>query len=326
VDTSGMQRLRRLDPATRKRLVIAAQLVGLVVIGTFVGYAVRDSWSDAEQRLWLAVAIGGIATYYMVFVVGWTIILDRLGIPLPYTAAVRAEMLSMLAKYVPGGVWTPAARVLAARRAGVDDTSRVLGSIAFEAGLSAIAGVLVLFAGVLAVGSADVPYVPLVLFLVVVAVLLHPRVFAPAASFLLRKVGGGDVPPLRERTILALLAFYSGTWLLGGAALWAMAAALGDRPPVSSIPYLGGASAVGAIVAVLVVFAPSGLGVREGSMYGLLLAVMPSGIALAVVVLNRLVITGVEVVLFVAANALLRERPADDDRGPDRPELARTPT
>ena len=28
-------------------------------------------------------------------------------------AALRAEMVSMLAKYVPGGVWTPAARVAA---------------------------------------------------------------------------------------------------------------------------------------------------------------------------------------------------------------------
>ena len=49
----------------------------------------------------------------------------------------------MLAKYVPGGVWTPAARVVAVRRLGVTDTPLVLGSIALEAGLAAIAGVLV---------------------------------------------------------------------------------------------------------------------------------------------------------------------------------------
>ena len=53
-----------------------------------------------------------------------------------------------------------------------------------------------------------------------------------------------------------------------------MLRAVGGDPPVSSIPYLGGVSAVGAIVAVLAVFAPSGLGVREASMYGLLLAVV----------------------------------------------------
>ena len=51
---------------------------------------------------------------------------------------------------------------------------------------------------------------------------------------------------------------------------------------------------MGAIVAVLSIIAPSGLGVREASMYGLVLAVAPSGVALGVVVLNRIVITVVE--------------------------------
>ena len=63
-------------------------------------------------------------------------------------------------------------------------------------------------------------------------------------------------------------------------------------------PFLGGVSAVGAIVSVLAVFAPSGLGAREASMYGLLLAVTTSGPALGVTLLNRLAITVVEVLLF----------------------------
>jgi uncharacterized membrane protein YbhN (UPF0104 family) len=46
------------------------------------------------------------------------------------------------------------------------------------------------------------------------------------------------------------------------------------------------------------VFAPSGLGAREASMYGLLLAVTSSGPALGATLLNRLLITIVELVLF----------------------------
>ena len=58
-------------------------------------------------------------------------------------------------------------------------------------------------------------------------------------------------------------------------------------------------AAVGlAIVAVLAVFAPSGLGAREASMYALLLAITTSGPALGVTLLNRLAITLVEVILF----------------------------
>jgi uncharacterized membrane protein YbhN (UPF0104 family) len=69
---------------------------------------------------------------------------------------------------------------------------------------------------------------------------------------------------------------------------------------VSTVAFLGGTSAVGAIVAVLAVFSPSGLGFREGAMYGLLLAVVDKDPALSAALLNRLTITVVEVALFGA--------------------------
>jgi hypothetical protein len=67
---------------------------------------------------------------------------------------------------------------------------------------------------------------------------------------------------------------------------------------------------------VLVVFAPSGLGVREASMYGLLEIIVPSGAALAVTVLNRLAITIVEALLLGAgllAARLSRRSPVAAD-------------
>ena len=70
----------------------------------------------------------------------------------------------MLAKYVPGGVWTPAARVVALRRYGITATPTVLGSIALEAGLSALAGVLVFIVSLPTVEDADAPLSPLVAF------------------------------------------------------------------------------------------------------------------------------------------------------------------
>ena len=65
-------------------------------------------------------------------------------------------------------------------------------------------------------------------------------------------------------------------------------------------------AAVSAIVAFLSLITPSGLGVREASMYGLLLAVTTKGIALGVTVLNRLTITIVEGLLLVVGALLLR--------------------
>jgi glycosyltransferase 2 family protein len=307
----------------RRRVRVGLQLLALAVMIGFLVYGVGDSWGEAEGAVRradptdLGLALLAIAAYYLAFVVGWQLILRAQGIRLGYRDTLRAEMLSMLAKYVPGGVWTPAARVVAVRRLGVSDTSLVLGSIALEAGLSAIAGVLVFGVSLTTVSSDGAPMWWLAAFAVVVAVLLHPRVFRPAFAYLSRPLGGGTVPTLPWTLVAGLLAYYCATWVLAGAGLYFLAASIGD-PSATAIPYLGGASAAGAIVAVLAVFAPSGLGVRETATYGLLLAVVNPAVALGAVVLNRLAITLVEALLLLLVgvrgpNVL----PEPDDASPE---------
>jgi uncharacterized membrane protein YbhN (UPF0104 family) len=297
-------------------VAIPLQLAAVTILLASLGWALRDVWPDAAPRLRradpvdLALACLVLAVYYVVFVVGWRRILSSLGIHIPFRVALQAEMVSMLAKYVPGGVWTPAARVLALRRFGVLDTPLVLASIALEAVLSALAGVLVFIVSLALVASVDAPLAPLLVFGGACAVLVHPRIFRPVASRLLRPFGATSVPALRYRTTLALLGFYACTWPLGGVALFFLLRAVGGDPDVTAIPFLGGTSAVGAIVAVLAVFAPSGLGVREASMYGLLLAVVSEGVALGATVLNRLAITLVEAALLLFAAIAWRRREA----------------
>jgi uncharacterized membrane protein YbhN (UPF0104 family) len=297
-----------------KRFYVTVELIGLAVLLGALAYALRDVWADAAPLLKdvdlsdLAIATGIIAVYYAVFVLGWQRILAAYGIRIPYLVALQAEMLSMLAKYVPGGVWTPAARVVALRRFGVKETPVVLASVLLEAGLSAVAGVGVFLVGLALVSDADAPLLPLALFALVVSGLLYPRVFAAVAKRLLRPFGAEEVKPLPSRVTFELLGFYALTWPLGGAALFFLLRAVGGDPDVSAIPYLGGTAAVGAIVAVLAVFAPSGLGVREASMYGLMLAVATEAVALSATVLNRLVITVVEAALLLVGLLLLRRR------------------
>jgi uncharacterized membrane protein YbhN (UPF0104 family) len=295
------------------RVVVASQLVILAVFFGSVGWAMRGSFKDAGNDLRNAdpvlfvLACVVLAIYYLVFVLGWMRILWDWGIHISYPAALRAEMVSMLAKYIPGGVWTPAARVVAARRAGVTDAALVTVSILVEAGISAVAGVVVFVVSLAWVKGVDAPIAPLVVFAVVVAAVLHPRVFCPLASRVLRKLGHGSLPPLRTSTMAFLLLFYCGTWLIGGTALWLLLRSVGAHPGVESIVFLGGVAAVGAIVAVLAVFAPSGLGPREASMYGLMLAIASQGAALGATLLNRVAITVVEVLLFVLGGLILRK-------------------
>jgi len=288
----------------RRRVLVGLQIAFVAVVLAFLGWALRDVWSDAIPRLadadplTLAAALLVLAAYYCLFVVGWQWILAAFGIRVPYRLALQAEMASMLAKYVPGGIWTPLARIMWLRRAGrVESTSLVLSSILLEAGLSAVAGILVFTAGLAAVEAVDAPLLPLFAFGVVTAVLLHPRVFTALARALFRRFDAPEPPRLPYRALVGLLAYYALTWLVGGAALYLLLRSLDADPGLETIPYLGGAAAVGAIVAVLAVFAPSGLGVREASMYGLMVVIVPAAAALGATVLNRFAITLVEAAL-----------------------------
>jgi uncharacterized membrane protein YbhN (UPF0104 family) len=300
----------------RRKLFIALQVTAVAVFLGFLGYALRDSWGEAGPRLrdadvaHLALAFGLLAVYYLLFVLGWLWILRALHINVTYRVALQSEMVSMLAKYVPGGVWTPAARVMALRRHGVTATPTVLSSIALEAGLSAIAGVIVFVVSLPTVDDSDAPLWPLLAFAVVLAILLHPRVFRPLMRRLLKPFGASELPPIRHRTLLGLIAYYAVTWVFGGLTILYLIRAVGGDVGYDAVPYLGGVGAVGAIVAVLSFISPSGLGVREASMFGLMLAVTTSGVALGATVLNRIAITLVEAgLLLVGALAGAFKKP-----------------
>lgn len=310
-----MSRLSNLASfaSRHRRLLAAAQIVVLLVFFGTLGFGLRGTFHSAKHDLdhsnlaLFGVGCLALAAYYLVFVLGWMWILLEWGVRLPYPAALRAEMISMLAKYIPGAIWAPAARVVAARRAGVTDAALVTSSMLLEAGLSAVAGVIVFVVSLPFVDEVNAPIAPLVAFGAVLAILVQPRVFRPAAGWVLRKVGyTKELPDMRTHTITVLLLFYAGTWVLGGFALWLLLRSVGSHPEPASIVYLGGVAAVGAIVAVVFVFAPSGIGVREASMYGLLLAVATPGQALGAVALNRVALTLVELVVLFVGGFVLR--------------------
>lgn len=306
----------RLSHALREhtRLRVAVELA---LLATFLGlliWGVRGSFHAAGKDLsnadptYFVLACLAVAAYYLVFVLGWMRILRDWGVKISYRTALNSEIVSMLAKYVPGGVWTPAARVVAMRRAGVNDAALVTAAMLIEAGLSAVAGVFVFAISLVWVRGVNGPVIPIGVFGVVIALLLHPRVFHALATRFLRRFGYRELPPMRASTLVVLLVFYAGTWVIGGLGLWLLLRSVGAHPAGSTVVFLGGVSAVGAIVAVLAFFAPSGLGAREGSMYGLMLAITSSGTALSATLLNRVAITLVEVLLFLFGVLVLRRK------------------
>src|SRR3954471_13181349 len=107
-----------------RRLLGAVQLIVLAVFFASLARALRGSIHSAAHDLenanlvLFALGCAALAAYYLVFVLGWMWILSEWGVQLSYPVALRAEMLSMLAKYIPGAIWAPPPGVGGARRAG----------------------------------------------------------------------------------------------------------------------------------------------------------------------------------------------------------------
>ena len=317
----------REHPRQRAALELSLLAIFLGLLAWGIRGSFHSAWKDlSNANLALFVlACAAVAGYYLVFVVGWMKILADWGVRISYPTSLNSEIVSMLAKYVPGGVWTPAARVVAMRRAGVTDAALVTAAMLVEAGLSAVAGVLVFAISLVWVHGVNGPVIPIGVFGIVIAVLLYPRVFHSLAARFLRRLGYSELPPLRASTVAGLLVFYAGTWILGGLGLWLLLRSVGAHTSVPTIVFLGGTAAVGAIVAVLAFFTPSGLGAREGSMYGLMLAVTSSGAALSATLLNRVAITVVEVLLLLAGALVLRRAERPGSREPSRASAAAGP-
>ena len=117
---------RRPELLRDRRVLVALQLVVAVAVIGFLGYFLRDAWIEAWPLLTnadpvdISLGLAFIAAYYLVFVLGWLWILAATGVRISYWIALQAEMASMLAKYIPGGVWTPLARIVWLRRSGVE--------------------------------------------------------------------------------------------------------------------------------------------------------------------------------------------------------------
>ena len=268
----------------RPRLVKALQLALLVATLALCIWAVRSQWSDAWPLLqharvgYVALAFATVSVYYLVFILGWMRILDAWGIRCPTASRCRRRWSRCSRSTSPAASGRRGAHARARRGANVTDTPTVLASILVEAALSAISGVIVFVISLAWVNGVDAPLWALIAFAVLLASLLHPRDLPPVepqAAEAVRRARPRAAAVPDDARPAALLLRHVGDQRLRR--LVHAAQPRRDPPSLAIVAFLGGVSAVGAIVAVLAFFAPSGLGAREASMYGLLLAVTSGG-------------------------------------------------
>lgn len=293
----------------RKVLVATTQAVILLTVAWFVWRTLRTEIARAGslnltfqvRPAWVTLAGAAILATYGLLIRAWTLVLAGWAQRLPLARAASIWCISNLGRYLPGKVWTVAGLAVLARRSGVSG---------WAAAASAVVMQFLAVATGAAVFLAFVPtesFAPTVSPALVGAAGMAGAVAAVvlATSPLLQKVARVIRPdvtlqPLAPSAATFGAAATAAAWLGYGLALWLLARGVVPDADLS-IPMAVGAFAGAYIVGLVFIFAPGGVGVREGVLVTLLTPSVGGGAAVVLAVASRLLMTVTEIVAALGA-------------------------
>lgn len=288
----------------KRGLVLAGQLALTALVTWFI--VDRVGLSLAELRALGPAAwtpdpllfVGSCALLlvgYLVSAALWGRIVGDLGGPaLPVGESVRLFMVANLGRYIPGKVWQIAGLAALARRRGVP-AGTATGAAVLGQGIALVSATLVglgaLLGGPERVRQWGVPGAAVVVL--GTAIFLLPPVFRWAMGVWFRLARQTVPDGLGSVHAVRWLVLYTLNWILYAFSFWVLAASLGHRGDI--IP-VASAFAAAYVLGYMAIFAPAGVGVREGFLVAFLTPFFGAGPAGALAVVARLWTTGVEVV------------------------------
>ncbi|HEU4944274.1 MAG TPA: lysylphosphatidylglycerol synthase domain-containing protein [Solirubrobacterales bacterium] len=303
-------------PPGSKRVRLAIQLGIAILVFGFLVLTVINQWAEIKDEgvhfhvAWLIPAFLILPAFYALSALGWDLILRFLGYQIGIRQAQVAWGQPLLARYVPGSVLYVLGRVLLSERAGVPRRITIA-SIVYEQAISATSGVAV--AAYFIISHPDLQGEPwrwaVLLLIPALIVLLSPAVFRPLANRLLAAFGRDPLPDVISlRGVLVLLAFYAMNWGVVAVGIYCVARSV-STIPLSDIPVVGSAQAVGYVAALVTLVAPAGLGIRDAAFAWAVKVAVPGqsfAIGSLIAIAVRGVLTVVEVIFVAIVTALGR--------------------
>jgi len=303
----------------RKPLWIAVQAAFFTVAVAYFAVTIADYWTDlkdlpgklhpdwwriAESAAWVLLSYAVLIETWRQTVIAWGAYISR-------GTAARIWFISNLGRYLPGKVWQIGAMGALAQEAGVSSVAAVGSSLLVNLVNVLAACLVVMLAGSRRLaGSGFAAGILVFLAAVVAAPWIVPRVVRLVQRLTGRQIAEPRIPPL---AIVLALAGCALAWNLYGIGFRVLATGLfgsaagptSTYTTVFTLSYLAG---------YLALFAPGGIGVREGALTSLLattaLATGASGVLLVLV--SRLWLTILEAAPGLLLLALPHSRTPDD--------------
>jgi len=216
--------------------------------------------------------------------------------------AFKIYIYSFLGRYVPGKIWTVVGKVYLGSKEGANKKSLAVSSF-LDSVLSLMAtstlGIIFLLV------SIDFKFLNIILLPALIVIIglifIHPKIFYTIFNFLLKRTKRSKIVKtefLSYYEIIKSLLLYILCSLSRGAAFLFFIISLYPNVSAQNFTLVIGAFLLANAIGVAALFAPSGLGVREGILALILGIIFPVTIAIFISFLARLWMTASELLLF----------------------------
>jgi uncharacterized membrane protein YbhN (UPF0104 family) len=277
----------------------------VLAVFLFLGKMVWDNWSQVKDTQFtfrpfplLSSTLIFVFSYF-IQIWAWYLITLKLKIALSPSETLKSWFYSQLGKYLPGKVWLLLSRFYFYESRGKSKKS-ISVALYFEIVTIIAAAGLIFLAALIFHREIWLFYSWrqsgwLVLLLLLGFVSLHPRVLQKILNWILVQFKWEPISlSISYSNILWILFVCIVSWVVGGVGFYLFVDSVYPVAP-QYILFLTGALAISSTLGLIAIFAPSGLGVREGALVYLFSSIMPTPVAVIISILTRIWMTLIEI-------------------------------
>ncbi len=314
----------------RKRAILraaarVARTAAVAAVLAFIARHVYLNWQDLMGREWtvrplpLALAVLALCAGMVYMGMVWAVQARGAGVEAGFWRATGGALVANLGKYLPGKVWTVMGRAYFLARDGAELRSAGALSLLSQLAMVVAGAYFALLAAPLLLGGGLAWLLPVTAaFALGGTAALHPRLYVATIDRALRLTGRRELGlAMPYRRVLWWIALSVSIWVPFGLGFWALVAAFAPVG-VEEAPALAGTLALAGTAGLVAVFAPAGVGVREGVLMALLPQMIGTEAAIVVGLGSRLWFTAAELAcaglgIAILGRGALREAAARPD-------------
>lgn len=296
---------KKINQKTVLKIIKIVFGVAAVIFIAWYLYKNRVEFSEKLMSVDLGVFIFAL-TFYFVYKLSLAALFHYItkinGCAIPFRKALAAYLISIFGKYIPGKVF-----MLAARLTYYKEENAPLSKVTvcfFIENICTLLGAAMLFILSLLFFPNELlqKYSWLTILLIAAFfICIHPKIINAILKAVGKLFKKNLEIPMKYSQILKVVLMFIGNWLIVGFGFFILVRSVKPAVGLNEMLFCAGIFGISAIMGILAIFAPSGLGVREGIILAGLMLIMPESDAAVISVISRLWQTIAELTLAAGA-------------------------